>query len=102
MKWNHLLLGLGIGLVAGAFVNHKYNKDTISSETALNIVKKAFKEQGPIDGSWIHMKPETINKFNLTYNVYRGGITRTNDNKVEQYEFLVDSKTGTILEVHPL
>ncbi|WP_017756158.1 PepSY domain-containing protein [Calidifontibacillus oryziterrae] len=102
MRLNQLLLGLGIGAIAGAYVNQKYMKNHISSETALKIVKKAFKDHGPIDGSWIHMKPEKVNKFNLSYNVYRGGITRTIDSKVEQYEFLVDSKTGTIIDVYAL
>lgn len=102
MKWSKLLIGFCAGMVAGTFINQKVKQDTISSETALSLVKKAFNKEGAIDGSWIHMHTENITKFNLPYKVYRGGITRTVEGKVEQYEFLVDATTGTILEVNPL
>lgn len=102
LNWNRLLAGMCTGIVVGAFIGKNVKKNIISSESALNLAKKAFKEDGPIDGSWIHMKPENIKKFNLPYKVYRGGITRTVADKTEQYEFLVDAATGTIIEVNPL
>ena len=102
MNLNKVIVGFCTGIVVGAFISQKVKKKTISSDMALNLAKKAFKENGSIDGSWIHMKPENISKFNLPYTVYRGGIMRTVDNNAEQYEFLVDAATGAIIEVNPL
>jgi predicted small secreted protein len=31
--------------------------------------------------------------------VYKGGITRKNDVQQEQFEFVVDANTGTVLEL---
>lgn len=102
MNWNKLLAGFCTGIVVGTVVSQNVKKKTISSDTALQLAKKAFKKEGPINGSWIHMNPESIKKFNLPYKVYRGGIMRTIDHKEEQYEFLVDATTGTIIEVNRL
>lgn len=102
MNWNKLLIGFSTGIIAGALISQAAKKKSISSDAALSLAKKAFKENGPIDGSWIHMNPENITKYNLPYKIYRGGITRTVNNEVEQYEFLVDAVTGTIIEVNPL
>ncbi|NSL51332.1 PepSY domain-containing protein [Calidifontibacillus erzurumensis] len=100
MKLDKLLLGFCTGVIAGAILSQSAQKKTmLTSESALEIAKKAFKENGPIDGSWIYAKPEQITKYNLPYKIYRGGITRTINDKVEQYEFLIDAKTGSILEV---
>lgn len=74
----------------------------ISSDKALEIVKKAFKEKGPIDGSWIHTEPETYENEHLTYNVYKAGISRTVENQLEQYEAFVDSHTGAIVHVEQI
>ncbi|MDF0726467.1 PepSY domain-containing protein [Cytobacillus sp. S13-E01] len=102
MSWKKFVLGLSVGF-AGAYLLKSYvQEQTISAEKALKIAKNAFKENGPIDGSWIHMVPETFEKSNLSYNVYKGGISRTIENEVKQFEFLVDTKTGTILEVYPI
>ena len=46
------------------------------------------------------MYPETYVKDELTYKVYRGGVTRNLDGKREQFEFVADSKTGTLLELN--
>lgn len=102
LKWNKLLIGFSTGIIAGALISQAAKKKTISSDVALGLAKKAFKENGPIDGSWIHMNPESIKRYDLSYQIYRGGITRTVNNEVEQYEFLVDAMTGTIIEVNPL
>ncbi|WP_102345242.1 PepSY domain-containing protein [Bacillus sp. Marseille-P3661] len=99
MKWGQMVLGFSVGLFTGAILSQTIKGQTISSEQALKLVKQAFKEEGPIDGSWIHVIPEAIERNKLKYEVFRGGITRTVNNEVEQYEFLVDAKTGSILEL---
>jgi predicted small secreted protein len=94
-------LGVAVG-VLGTYVIQKITPETISSESALKIVKQEFKKQGAIDGSWIHMEPETLVRNNITYKVYRGGISRSQGNQPEQVEFLVDAENGTILDVQKL
>ena len=102
MSWKKFVLGLSVGFAGAYLLRNSIPEQTISAEKALKIAKNVFKENGPIDGSWIHMVPETFEKFNLSYNVYKGGISRTIENEVKQFEFLVDTKTGTILEVYPI
>lgn len=99
MKWTKFLLGIGIGITSAYFVNKSINKGLVPAEKALNTVKAAFKEKGPIDGSWIHMVPETFSKFDLDYTVYHGGISRTVNDQLEQYEFYVDANSGTIIDI---
>ena len=68
----------------------------------LNNVKKIFSKKGPITGSWIEMKPTiyTINdrKFHVNY----GGIIRLENNKLVEYEFIVDSINGTIIDTYQI
>ncbi|MFX3625439.1 MAG: PepSY domain-containing protein [Ectobacillus sp.] len=100
MNWKNLFLGVGLGFAAGYVAANKLQQGShLSSEKALKMVKNIFEEKGEITGSWIHMVPEVLEKYGLTYEVYRGGITSLIDNVQERFEFLVDAKTGTILEV---
>lgn len=42
---------------------------------------------------------ETFEKYDVAYEVYRGGLTTMLNDIQERFEFLVDAKTGTVLEV---
>ncbi len=99
MNLKNVLIGAGIGAAAAVIVMQARDEQSISAEKALKDAKDLFKEKGPIDGSWIHMVPEETEKFGLPYTVYRGGISRSSEERAEQYEFMIDAKTGTILEV---
>lgn len=100
MNWKRVIFAAGIGAVAGYFISEQItNKQNVSPERALKSAKEVFKQQGPVSGSWIYMKPEELVRNGLNYNVYRGGITRTIDGENTQYEFFVDAETGTILDV---
>lgn len=104
MRWNSFLLGLAVGAISG-YATNKYmsTQSFISAEKVLNHAKKHFKEQGPISGSWIHMKVEPFVKNQLSYQVYKGGISRnTNNGDREQIEFIADAKTGTLLDVYSI
>ncbi|SCN00690.1 Propeptide PepSY amd peptidase M4 [Bacillus cereus] len=107
MSWKGLVAGLGVGFAAGYLVANKVQEQShISSEKALKMVKQALKmvkqalsHKGEITGSWVHMVPETFEKYDVAYEVYRGGLTTMLDDIQERFEFLVDAKTGTVLEV---
>lgn len=102
MSWKKFFIGVGFGAAAAAILLQQKEGHDISAEKALKNVKNTFKEKGPISGSWIHMVPEKINKNGLDYSVYRGGVSRHVNDEAEQYEFLVDTKTGGILEVQQI
>lgn len=99
MNWKPIVYAAGLGVVLGYTVKGQLIKQPIKPENALRLAKEAFKQQGPVSGSWIYMKPERLNKHELNYSVYRGGITRTIDSSSKQYEFFVDAKTGSIIDV---
>ena len=101
MKVKDFVAGVLTGVAAGLVVNQaigKMNPNT-PAEHVLNAVKDAFKKEGPIDGSWIVMKPEPFTNNVLSMEVYRGGITRIRNGELEQFEFAANSETGTVVEL---
>ena len=99
MSWQKFLLGVGVGLTSAYLYKQVQNERPISSEKAVKVVKDAFKKHSSVDGSWIHMVPESYSKFNFPYSVYKGGITTTKDGATVQHEFVVDAKSGAILDI---
>lgn len=98
MSKTKTILAAGLGVALGFLVKQQLDENQQSSpENALKNAKEAFKEQGPISGSWIYMKPEVVDKDGLTYTAYRGGVTRKLDGTNKQFEFLADAETGTII-----
>lgn len=100
MKYKNFIIGLGLGVTIGYFLKNQLKTTYISSNKALQIAKKAFKERGSIDGSWIFTNVEQYEKNGLSYNIYKAGISRTINDQCEQYETVIDAKTGTILEIN--
>jgi len=99
MKKRNLAIAAGVGLAVGYFAKQQLeNSRTLTPERALKQAKEAFKQQGPINGSWIYMKPERYENNGLLYEAYRGGITRNIDGENVPYEFYLDADTGAILE----
>jgi predicted small secreted protein len=100
MKWKSLLLGTAIGFTAGYLAKQAMDQNSaLSPEKILITLKKALQKDGKIIGSWILMTPEPFHKLDIDYQVYKGGITRKNDVQQEQFEFVVDANTGTVLEL---
>ncbi|WP_273130689.1 PepSY domain-containing protein [Metabacillus sp. HB246100] len=102
MKGKYFLLGLSLGIAGTYLLNNQVKPAKISSDKALEIVKKAFKEKGPIDGSWIYTVPETFANDYVSYEVYKAGVSRTVDEVLEQYEAFIDIHSGTIVHVEKL
>jgi predicted small secreted protein len=98
MSWRKFLIGISVGFAGAYILKTSLDKKMISSEKALALAKNAFKQSGPIVGSWIQTNPEKYKKNNLVYDVYKGGISR----ETEQWEFIIDAYTGTILETRKL
>ena len=87
MKLKDYMMGLGTGIVIGVIASQATNKLDFnrSAELVLNEIKNSFKQEGPIDGSWIYMTPEKFNKEAISMKVYKGGISRVKDGKLEQF-----------------
>lgn len=93
------LAGLAIGFALGFLLkNVLENNKKLTPDQALQLAKETFEKNGPISGSWIYMKPETLEKNFLTYHTYRGGISRNIDGVPKQYDFHIDVKTGAIID----
>ncbi|OLN22706.1 peptidase M4 [Domibacillus antri] len=93
-----------IGAAAGAAAAYLIQKQTSESmnvppEKVLKQVKETFKQNGPVDGSWIQMKPEEYENNGFRVLVYKGGISRPGETGNEQFEFAADAKTGSLLNV---
>ena len=99
MSFKRFLFGVGIGMVVGAVLKDQLTKELISPEKALRVVKQKLGKQGVIEGSWIHMIPEDLEKNLLDYKVYRGGVSCTIGGEFYQFDFVVDGNTGAILDL---
>lgn len=101
MNNRDLLIGFATGVAATYLVKEIYDRKAklYPADDVLKEVKSAFKEEGPIDGSWIFMKTEPYKQHALTTEVYKGGITRHKEDELQQFEFLADAYTGAVIEV---
>jgi len=101
MKVKDFLAGVLTGVAAGVVVSESIDRlnQNVSADSVLNTIKDAFKNEGPIDGSWIVMKTEPYTNNVITMDVYRGGISRIKEGVLEQFEFAADAKTGTVVEL---
>lgn len=103
MNWKSFFLGAAVGIIGGYAAKEIISQKTkVSPEKVLENVKSRFKENGPISGSWIHMEAEPYEKQQIHYQVYKGGISKNNNGATEQYEFVADASTGTLLDIRRL
>ena len=101
MNVKNFALGVAAGFAA-AVVAKEVTKRTVpyaKPDSILETVKSEFKKQAPIDGSWIYMKTEKFNNGLTDIPVFKGGITRTIEGEVENYEFAADARSGAIVSV---
>ncbi|WML25271.1 PepSY domain-containing protein [Neobacillus sp. OS1-33] len=100
MNWKSFLLGAAVGIIGGYAAKEVIAcKMHVSPEKVLEQVKKQFNQNGTISGSWIHMEAEPYEKQQINYRVYKGGISKNNNGTNEQFEFIADAQTGTLIDV---
>ncbi|WP_137597357.1 hypothetical protein [Paucilactobacillus kaifaensis] len=92
-------IALGVSGVAGFLLGRLLGADHLNSSDILNLIKHSFLKEGPIEGSWIESNKVPFQRFAFKTDAYRGGISRYEDNKLVSYEFLADTKTGTVLSL---
>lgn len=101
MKKRDLLIGFSTGIAAGFLIREVAHRiePMKPAEYVLHGIKQTFKQEGPIDGSWVYMKTEPFKRQAITTDVYRGGISRVREGEIEQFEFFADARTGTVIEL---
>lgn len=92
-----------LGGVMGVFITQLFNgMSRLDPDTILDQVKHQFRQESPIAGGWIEHHAVPFQKFAVKTRVYYGGINRYEDQKLVQYQFIADAKTGSILDIHRL
>lgn len=101
MNWKACSLSALAGVAIGWMLSKQVENRILPAEKALTRVKEQVKKsRHTIDGSWIHMAPETREINHMTYDVYTGGLTLTDGNEVKHYDFTADARTGTVLKLN--
>ena len=72
----------------------------VSGVKVLENVKRAFKKQGHVEGSWIKLSQKTMKNMLLKRKCTAVESHATHDGEAKQYEFLADAYTGSILDVY--
>jgi len=93
------ILSLGLFLI---FYTEFFGVRRMKSHRVLESVKSSFKEDGPIEGSWIEMTAVPYDLHDKDTEVYYGGITKTEAGKIVQYKFIADAYTGEVLNTFKL
>lgn len=92
-----ILLSFLLGAATASLIS---SKKTLKADDLLKKIKKEFLKEGPIDGSWIELTKVPWKKYAYDTDVYYGGISRFEENKLIQYEFIVDAYTGSLIDLY--
>lgn len=95
------VLGFILSLLLGVLIHSQVSKrQTLDADDILEDVKKQFRSEGPIDGSWIELTKVPWKKFAYETDVYYGGVSRVEENDLVQYEFIADAYTGSVIDLY--
>ncbi|WP_461219019.1 hypothetical protein [Lapidilactobacillus salsurivasis] len=96
----YTLIGFASGLTVGAAAAFSWHfKEKQLPESLLDEIKSLFLKEGPIEGSWIEATPRTITWRGDRHLAYFGGITREENQRLVQYQFIFDAKTKELLDL---
>ena len=101
MKLRDFIIGAIVGAAAVVIAKEVVDRTVPykSADAVLAKIKEQFKQDGPIDGTWVYMKPEDFNTGYATVPAYRGGITRIINDEPITFEFVADAVNGLLLDV---
>ena len=91
------LISFILGIVTFFIID---KKTPVSADKILNNIKDQFREEGPIEGSWIEMTKVPWKKYSYDTEVFYGGISRIENGQVAQYEFVADAYTGALMNIY--
>ena len=90
---------LGASGLAGFLIGKLLGNRKMSANKILRRIRRDFRTEGPVAGSWIEHFTKPYQPFAFKTDVYRGGISRIEDGQVVNYNFLADAHTGTLLQL---
>ena len=97
------ITGAVISFILGAVAFFLIDRKTpVSADKILNNVKDQFREDGPLEGSWIEMTKVPWKKYAYDTDVFYGGVSRMENGKVAQYEFVADAYTGALMDIYEI
>ncbi|MCW6664098.1 PepSY domain-containing protein [Aerococcaceae bacterium NML191219] len=94
-----LLLVTGAAIGAASVLLYKENRPKRPG-VVLEEAKKQFSQQGTVEGSWIDYNVMEYPHIESKPLVYVGGISRIEDGKLVQYQFICDAYSGEILDIY--
>lgn len=98
-----VITSLILSFLLGAFTFFLVDKNKlINPDHVLNNVKKEFRTDGPIEGSWIEMTKVPWSKYSYNAEVYYGGLSRFENGERQHYEFIADAHTGSIIDIYKI
>lgn len=87
----------------GAFTFFLIDKNKpIHPDRILKQVKKEFRADGSIEGTWIEMTKVPWSKHSYSTEVYYGGLSRFENGVRQQYEFIADAYTGSLIDLYKI
>lgn len=90
---------LGISSVAGFILGQLIGNRKQSASRILKMIRHDFKQEGPVIGSWVDSQAKPYQRYAVKAIVYHGGITRLEDGRPVNYQFIADAHTGSLLEL---
>lgn len=95
------VIGAVLAFLLGFLTFFLVDRNTpVHADKILDKIKEEFKDEGPIEGSWIEMTKVPWKKYSYETSVYYGGISRIEDNEIVQYEFVADAYTGALMDIY--
>lgn len=93
------ILSFLLGILGFFLINR--NK-AIHPDKILNNMKDQFRKKGSIEGSWIEMTKVPWSEGSYKKEVYYGGLSRFEGEKIKHYEFIADAYTGNLIDLYEI
>lgn len=94
-----LILSFLLGALSFFLIDQR---TAVNPDRVLDHVKRDFRLDGPIKGSWIEMTKVPWSKYSYQTDVYYGGLSRLEDGQSKHYEFIADAYSGNIMDIYEI